>query len=225
MDQAGLLWSCLWYMPPAFCLAVLITIQVCTYSQASSAGSQRLSGLILRAFSSVAVLILSAIVAAVLVPVESAADPLHLNAALAEGIALPKAEKVELSASANGNRRMPLRTVVKVTGYSSTPDQTDSTPFITAANTKVREGVVASNYLPFGTRVMFPDLFGEKVFVVEDRLHPKNSHKIDIWFPSREAATAFGIRETVMEVFSPNDKMPSHDSELVSQAQPEILSF
>lgn len=89
---------------------------------------------------------------------------------------------------------------VTVTAYSSTADQTDSTPFITACGTCVRDGVVACNFLKFGARVRFPELYGEKVFVVEDRMALKNSHKIDIWFPTRWEAKQFGVKTVKVEV-------------------------
>lgn len=87
-----------------------------------------------------------------------------------------------------------------VTGYSSTPDQTDSTPFITASGTYVRDGVVACNFLKFGTKVRFPKLYGEKIFLVEDRMATHNSHKIDIWFTSRDQAKQFGIKIAKVEI-------------------------
>lgn len=89
---------------------------------------------------------------------------------------------------------------VPVTGYSSTPDQTDATPFITAFGTEVQDGVVACNFLRFGTKVRFPQLYGEKIFVVEDRMAAKNSHKMDIWFATRDQAKQFGIKITKVEV-------------------------
>jgi 3D (Asp-Asp-Asp) domain-containing protein len=89
---------------------------------------------------------------------------------------------------------------VTITGYSSTPDQTDSTPFITASGTYVRDGIVACNFLAFGTKVRFPELYGDKIFVVEDRMAPKNSHKIDIWFPTRWQALEFGVQKTKVEI-------------------------
>ncbi len=82
-----------------------------------------------------------------------------------------------------------------LTAYSSTPDQTDDTPFITASGTRVREGVIASNFLAFGTKVQIPEIFGDRVFTVEDRMAKKHSDKIDIWFPERHLAKKFGIQE------------------------------
>jgi len=89
---------------------------------------------------------------------------------------------------------------VTVTAYSSTIDQTDSTPFITASGSRVGENVVACNFLRFGTRVRFPQISESKIFVVEDRMAPKNSHKIDIWFETREQAKQFGIKQLKVEI-------------------------
>jgi len=92
------------------------------------------------------------------------------------------------------------RKAVTVTAYSSTPDQTDSTPFITANGTYVYDGLVACNFLPFGTKVKFPGYSGDKIFMVEDRMAKKNSHKVDIWMPTRQAALQFGVQQLVMEI-------------------------
>ncbi len=89
---------------------------------------------------------------------------------------------------------------VVVTGYSSTPDQTDASPFITASGTHVHDGTVAVNFLPFGTRVTFPDHAGEKTYSVEDRTAQRFSDRADIWFPSREEALQFGKRTLTMVV-------------------------
>ena len=94
------------------------------------------------------------------------------------------------------NQLLPPKTMtIVLTAYSSTPDQTDDTPFITASNTRVRDGVVAANFLAFGTRVKIPSLFGDKIFTVEDKMAEKHSDKIDIWFPERYLAKNFGIQE------------------------------
>jgi len=87
-----------------------------------------------------------------------------------------------------------------VTAYSSTPDQTDSSPFITANGTYVYDGVVACNFLPFDTKVRFPELYGDKIFIVEDRMAKKNNHKMDIWMPSREIAMQFGVKRLAVEI-------------------------
>lgn len=92
--------------------------------------------------------------------------------------------------------------IVAVTGYSSTPEQTDSTPFVTAAGTHVRDGVIAANFLPFGTVIKIPDVFGNKTFVVEDRMHSRYWLNIDIWFPEKELAKKFGIKVVRIEIVS-----------------------
>jgi len=90
---------------------------------------------------------------------------------------------------------------VIVTAYSSTEWQTDDTPFITANGSEVRDGIVANNMLPFGTEIKLPELYGNKVFTVEDRMHSRKSkYQIDIWFPTLEEAKAFGVKETYIEV-------------------------
>ncbi len=90
---------------------------------------------------------------------------------------------------------VPKMMSVVLTAYSSTPDQTDSTPFITASNTRTRDGVIAANFLAFGTKVKIPGIFGDKVFTVEDRMAKKHDGKIDIWFPERYLAKNFGVQE------------------------------
>mgnify|MGYP001574462030 FL=1 len=90
--------------------------------------------------------------------------------------------------------------VVTVTAYSSTPDQTDATPFITASGTRVRDGVAAANFLPFHTKIRLPEAFGGKVFIVEDRM--KRDDLVDIWFSTREEALAFGVRNLKIEILN-----------------------
>jgi 3D (Asp-Asp-Asp) domain-containing protein len=88
-----------------------------------------------------------------------------------------------------------------VTFYSSDSWQTDDTPFITANGTMVRDGIAAANFLPFGTRIKFPELFSDKIFVIQDRMHPRFSQRIDIWTPTTEEARKGGIKYTPVEIF------------------------
>ena len=90
---------------------------------------------------------------------------------------------------------------ITATAYSSTPDQTDDSPFITASGKWVYDGVIASNFLPFGTKVRFPELFRDKIFTVDDKMHERFADtRVDIWFSDRESAKEFGIKETIMEI-------------------------
>lgn len=95
---------------------------------------------------------------------------------------------------------------VVATGYSSTVWQTDATPFVTAANTRTREGVLAmsrdllARYTPgapfdFGDRVY---VAGLGYFIVEDSMHGRWDNRIDVWFPSLEQARNFGIRDVYL---------------------------
>lgn len=116
-------------------------------------------------------------------------EPLSPNQ---EGLALLS------SLTAESALESPYNTIIAdITAYSSTPDQTDDTPFVTASNTRARDGVVAANFLIFGTKIKIPELFGEKVFTVEDRMHSRFDDRIDIWFPNRASAAKFGIKKQV----------------------------
>lgn len=100
--------------------------------------------------------------------------------------------KIELS--------KPKQFNIWITAYSSTPEETDDTPFITASGSHVRSGVAAANFLPFGTKFRIPELFGNKVFVIEDRMHSRFSNRVDIWFETKENAKNFGKQFSKIEV-------------------------
>jgi len=90
---------------------------------------------------------------------------------------------------------------VVITAYSSTIGETDDTPDITALGTHVRDGIIANNSLPFGTKIRIPELYGDKVFTVEDRMSwKKGDYHFDIWFPSHEEAENFGAEWTYIEI-------------------------
>jgi len=90
---------------------------------------------------------------------------------------------------------------VIITGYSSTTFETDDDPYTTAAGTRVREGIVANNLLPLGTKIKIPELYGDKIFVVEDRMHwRKGYYHVDIWFSSYWQAKSFGAKRTRIEI-------------------------
>lgn len=93
---------------------------------------------------------------------------------------------------------------VTITAYSSTIDQTDDTPCITANGYDLcknnQENVVAANFLPFGTKVRIPKHFGDLVFTVQDRMNARYYYRADIWMQTREKAKTFGIKYTEIEV-------------------------
>lgn len=94
---------------------------------------------------------------------------------------------------------------IPVTAYTSEVGQTDSTPCITASGLDVcernEENVVAANFLPIGTRLRMPELFGDRVFYVEDRMNARYVYKADIWMKNKSDAIAFGLKHTTIEVF------------------------
>jgi len=93
------------------------------------------------------------------------------------------------------------RIKVVTTAYSSTTCQTDNTPFITASGSYVKDGIVANNLLPFGTKIRIPELYGERIFVVEDRMNQKKGYyHVDVWFSSYWEAKCFGAKNTYIEI-------------------------
>lgn len=90
---------------------------------------------------------------------------------------------------------------VIVTAYSSTILETDESPYLTASGTHVKEGIVANNLLPFGTKIRMPKIFGDEIFIVEDRMNRKvGYYHIDVWFSSYLEAKSFGVKTTYIEV-------------------------
>lgn len=99
------------------------------------------------------------------------------------------------------NRKPKITRWITVTAYSSTPDQTDDSPFITANGKYVYDGLIAANFLPFGTEVKLPDYFGDKIFTVNDRMNSKYYYHLDVWMPSREQAKEFGVKYLKVEIY------------------------
>ncbi|MFA7201974.1 MAG: hypothetical protein WC099_03195 [Candidatus Paceibacterota bacterium] len=91
---------------------------------------------------------------------------------------------------------------VWVTAYSSSPEETDDTPFITASGSTVRDGVAAANFLPIGSKFRIPTAFGDKVFTVEDRMNPRYNgvQIVDLWMDSKEQAIDFGKKPLKIEL-------------------------
>lgn len=88
--------------------------------------------------------------------------------------------------------------LVNVTAYSSSYEETDSTPLITASNKLVRDGFVAVNGYEFGTMVMLPELYPDKVFEIQDRKNRRYDEDwLDIWMNSKQDAKMFGIKRQI----------------------------
>jgi 3D (Asp-Asp-Asp) domain-containing protein len=96
-----------------------------------------------------------------------------------------------------------VRTIrVPISAYNSEPGQTDSSPFTTADGSQVRDGIVAANFLPHGTRIRIPDQFGNKVFEVHDRMNARYTYKIDIWMLNKSDAFKWGVRNVKVEILN-----------------------
>lgn len=91
-----------------------------------------------------------------------------------------------------------------VTAYSSAWDETTGIPgkpgLITASGKPVADGVVAYNYLPFGTKIMInaPGFEGQ-IFTVADRT-AEGRKNIDVWKRSKEEALDWGAQVLTIDV-------------------------
>lgn len=86
---------------------------------------------------------------------------------------------------------------VQASAYASSPYQTDSTPCITAAGTRVREGVIATNFLPMGTIVSYDG----NLYIVEDRMNSRYAgYYLDFWMTSTSKAREFGRKNITVTI-------------------------
>src|SRR4030042_3448258 len=94
---------------------------------------------------------------------------------------------------------------VPVTAYNSLPGQTDSTPCITANGFNLcnnnTQNVIATNFLPFGAKVRFPDYDPDTIYTVQDRLNARYYYRADIWMKTVADARSFGIKRLKIEVY------------------------
>lgn len=139
------------------------------------------------------------------------------DGALKEGIELTKdqdkaniVQLADLKTSTNTKIALTATKKAAKTGfyslsaYNSEVAQCDSTPCITANGFNVcKHGVedtVAANFLPFGTKIKIPEIFGERVFVVRDRMNSRYQKHIDIWFKDKGKALKFGRKTAKVEI-------------------------
>ena len=101
--------------------------------------------------------------------------------------------------------------VVTMTAYNSLKGQTDDDPCTAASGFNLCkhnvEDSVAANFLPMGTVIKAPALFGDREFVVRDRTHPKYGDRVDFWFKTRSDAMQFGKRRSAIIVVSLPEKV------------------
>ena len=90
--------------------------------------------------------------------------------------------------------------IATVYAYSSTPDQTDDTPFETASGRKVRRGIAANNCLGFGSIVSI----GGTIYEIQDVMNIRYDCKtFDLWHPTREEASNFGKQDLEVKIIKP----------------------
>jgi len=149
----------------------------------------------------------SAILYLLLVAFTFSPQPLTQNTENQKGVlselSIASAEASELQCS-YAQQELNATMAVWVTAYSSTPEETDDTPFVTASGKQVRDGIVATNLFPFGTLVTIPELFGDRIFTVEDRMHRRKQNFLDVWMPTKDSALSFGIQCASISVLNHN---------------------
>jgi 3D (Asp-Asp-Asp) domain-containing protein len=96
-----------------------------------------------------------------------------------------------------GNGIVSLEKTGIFTAYTAIVPQTDSTPTITASSQKVREGVVANNCLPFGTRIKV----NNRIYEIQDRMNEKyRCDNFDIFIWKHSEAIGFGRQTLKYEI-------------------------
>ena len=91
-----------------------------------------------------------------------------------------------------------------ITAYNSEVGQTDNSPCTTANGFNVcvhgEEDTIAANFLPFGSKVRIPNLFGDRIFVVRDRMNSRFHERVDVWMINKMDAKKFGVKLAKIEV-------------------------
>lgn len=134
-----------------------------------------------------------------------------------------KAVGNDLKFPESGVREARYDMYVVATAYSSDPRQTDATPCTPAMGSfdlcknfekYGLEDTIAANFLPLGAQVRFPELYGDKIFTVRDRMNARynGTRRIDFWVASvtptdqkiiqeaKQKARNFGVQKMKMEV-------------------------
>jgi 3D (Asp-Asp-Asp) domain-containing protein len=85
-----------------------------------------------------------------------------------------------------------------LTAYTPEVSQTDSTPFLTANQSPVKEGGIACpRNIKFGTLI---EVFGKR-YVCNDRMALKNDGKFDIFMFNKEEALNFGRKVANVKIY------------------------
>ena len=104
----------------------------------------------------------------------------------------------------NKDIKVEYTSTFELTAYTSDVSQCDGNPCRTAVGFNLCEyGIedsVAVNFLPFGTKIRIPELFGDRIFIVRDRMNSKYDNRIDVWFKDRDNAIKFGLKLAKVEI-------------------------
>ncbi len=116
----------------------------------------------------------------------------------------PKASTTQKHLPTGKNKKSVPSGLTVITAYNSEVAQCDASPCITANGFNVCkhgiEDTVAANHLPFGTKVKIPALFGDRIFVVRDRMNQRHYGKVDVWMKNKVDAIQFGKRTAQIEI-------------------------
>jgi 3D (Asp-Asp-Asp) domain-containing protein len=86
-----------------------------------------------------------------------------------------------------------------VTAYSSSPDETDDTPFIAANGGTVHHGTLACpDTYKFGTKVVIEGT----TYTCEDRMNARyrGQERFDIWKASKAEALSYGTKQITIQI-------------------------
>lgn len=91
----------------------------------------------------------------------------------------------------------PVLVTVDATAYTSSVEECDSDPFTTADGSTTRDGIIATNFLPFNTKIRIPSVFGNRVFEVHDRMNARYWKRIDVWMSDKGEMRKFGLHKNI----------------------------
>ena len=116
---------------------------------------------------------------------------------------LPKKEK-KIDKLPENENKVVKSAYYTITAYNSEPGQTDDSPCITANGFNVCkhgiEDTIAANFLSFGTKVKIPELFGDRVFIVRDRMNRRYQSRVDVWMLEKQDALNLGRQIAKIEI-------------------------
>jgi len=115
------------------------------------------------------------------------------------------ASKIKNQLPKNKDNDVFYKKYITFTAYNSEVAQCDSSPCITANGFNVCEhgieDTIAMNGIRMGTKIRIPELFGDRVFTVRDRMNSRyDSNRGDIWMVDKQEAREFGVKITRVEI-------------------------